>query len=49
MEECQLKYEEEITCQLAKEMTELWLECKSRCEKIEDIAKQIKELKNVDF
>ena len=48
MEVFPLKYEEEITFKLAKEMTELWLECKIRCEKIEEIAKKIKDIKNVE-
>lgn len=37
-----MEYNEEINYELAKEMAELWLECKVRCDRIEEIIKQIK-------
>jgi len=39
-----MTYNEELTYELAKEMSELWLECKTRCDRIEEIAKHIKEV-----
>jgi len=36
-----MKYEEELNYQLVTEITELWFECKIRCDKIEEIIKQI--------
>ena len=37
-----MDFDEEINYELAKEMAELWLECKVRCDRIEEIVKQIK-------
>ena len=37
-----MDFDEEVTYELAKEMAELLLECKVRCDKIEEIVKQIK-------
>jgi lysozyme family protein len=39
-----MTYNDELSCKLAKEMSELWYECKVRCDRIEEITKEIKEL-----
>ena len=41
--------EEELRYELAKEITDLWYECKIRCEKIEEIAKKINKNKEINF
>ena len=41
--------EEKLRYELAKEITDLWYECKIRCEKIEQIAKKINKNKEMDF
>jgi hypothetical protein len=38
-----MQYDEELSYILAKEISNLWFECKIRCEKIEEIIKQINE------
>ena len=40
-----MKYDEELNHLLAKEFSELWFECKIRCDKIEEIIKQINKIK----
>lgn len=40
-----MKYYEELNYLLAKELSDLWFECKIRCDKIEEIIKQINEIK----
>ena len=44
-----MKYNEEISYQLAKELAELWYECKIRCDRIEEISKQIRETEEIEF
>ena len=44
-----MKQEEELRYQLAKEISELWFECKVRCDRIEEIAKQIEETRELEF
>ena len=44
-----LTHNEELSYQLAKEMSDLWYECKIRCDRIEEIAKQIKDITEVDL
>jgi len=38
-----MKNDEELNYLLAKEFSDLWYECKIRCDKIEEIIKQIDE------
>jgi len=49
MEDISLSKEEKLRYELAKEITELWYECKVRCEKIEKIAKKININTNNEF
>jgi len=42
-----MRYEGELNIQLAKEMAELWFECKIKCERIEEIIKQIKDIEKI--
>ena len=41
--------EEKLRYELAKELTDLWYECKVRCEKIEEIAKKISKNNEIDI
>ena len=41
--------EEKLRLDLAKEITDLWYECKTRCEKIENIVKKINKNKELEF
>jgi len=38
-----MEYDIELGRQLVDELTDSWLECRRRCDKIEDLLKQIKE------
>lgn len=40
--------EEKLRLELAKEITDLWYECKTRCDKIEEIAKKINKTKGIE-
>ena len=44
-----MNHEEKLRLELAKEITDLWYECKTRCDKIEEIAKKINKTKGIDF
>jgi hypothetical protein len=44
-----MNYVEENRNQLAKEMAELWFECKVRCDRIEEIVKKINETEEIEF
>ena len=41
--------EEKLRLELAKEITDLWYECKTRCDKIEEIAQKINKNKEIKF
>ena len=41
--------EEKLRYELAKEITDLWFECKIRCDKIEKIALKINKNKEINF
>ena len=43
-----MTHNEELSYQLAKEMSDLWYECKIRCDRIGEIAKQIKDSAELD-
>jgi hypothetical protein len=43
-----MENEENLRFELAKEITDLWYECKIRCDKIEKIAKKINKNKEND-
>jgi len=38
-----MEFNIELTKQLGEELTDLWLECSIRCDKIEELVKQLKE------
>ena len=38
-----MEYDTELGIQLVDELVELWTECSIRCERIEELLKQIKE------
>ena len=39
-----MKSDNQILNELADELVHLWVECKTRCDRIEDLGKQLKEL-----
>ncbi len=44
-----MNIEEKLRDELAKEITDLWYECKIRCDKIEEIASKISRNKKLDI
>lgn len=44
-----MNIEEKLRFELAKEITDLWFECKIRCDKIEKIAKKINKNKKINL
>jgi len=40
-----MEYDIKLSKQLVDELTDLWLECSQRCEKIENLIKQLNETK----
>ena len=44
-----MSHEEKLRLELVKEITDLWYECKIRCDKIEEIVKKINKNKEIDI